>query len=260
MSERGNPMVVLTTINPPTKAVRAFSHQLADRIIVIGDRKTPNLWEQQGCKFYSYNDQLNSNLRVVRHTPENHYSRKNIGYVLAALFGADVICDTDDDNIPYDAWSFPLFNGVFDVIQTTSSFYNIYRKFSSARIWPRGFPLHSITSKEQNDQTISTEREKVTIGVWQGLADGDPDVDAIYRLVSDEPVVFDRGAKPIVLPPGTICPFNSQNTSFARDFFPLLYLPTTVSFRYTDILRGVIAQPILWSRNAKLGFVTANVV
>ena len=27
------------------------------------------------------------------------------------------------------------------------------------------------------------------VGVWQGLADGDPDVDAIYRLTVGEPLV-----------------------------------------------------------------------
>ena len=34
----------------------------------------------------------------------------------------------------------------------------------------------------------------------------------------------------------------------------MMYLPTTVEFRFTDILRGYIAQPILWASNLHLGF------
>ena len=95
----------------------------------------------------------------------------------------------------------------------------------------------------------------------KAFVDADPDVDAIYRLVIGEPCYFAKGA-PIVLANGTISPFNSQNTIFARDVFPLLYLPSSVSMRFTDILRGLVAQPILWRHGFSLGFTgpTANQV
>jgi hypothetical protein len=38
-----------------------------------------------------------------------------------------------------------------------------------------------------------------------------------------------------------------------------LYLPVTATFRFTDILRGLVAQPILWAANLRLGFTTATV-
>jgi hypothetical protein len=37
-------------------------------------------------------------------------------------------------------------------------------------------------------------------------------------------------------------------------------LPTQVSFRFTDILRGLIAQPIMWLYDFQLGFTDANVL
>ena len=59
---------------------------------------------------------------------------------------------------------------------------------------------------------------------------------------------------------GTVCPFNSQNTAIQKELFPLLFLPSFVTFRFTDILRGIIAQPILWQHNYRVGFTEATVV
>ncbi|MCX5884185.1 MAG: STELLO glycosyltransferase family protein, partial [Deltaproteobacteria bacterium] len=59
---------------------------------------------------------------------------------------------------------------------------------------------------------------------------------------------------------GTVSPFNSQNTAFIQPVFPLLYLPASVSFRSTDIIRGLVAQPILWRAGYSLGFNRATVV
>ena len=46
---------------------------------------------------------------------------------------------------------------------------------------------------------------------------------------------------------------------FRKEFFPLLYLPSFVTFRFTDILRGFVAQPILWKAGFNLGFTEATV-
>ena len=89
--------------------------------------------------------------------------------------------------------------------------------------------------------------------VWQGMVEGDADVDAIYRLTRPDPVEF-RPAPPLVLAAGSYCPFNSQNTLWAREVFPYLYLPSTVSFRFTDILRGLVAQRCFWAHGWRLGF------
>jgi len=96
------------------------------------------------------------------------------------------------------------------------------------------------------------------VGIWQSLVDGDPDVDAIYRLVSNEACIFKEN-EPVVLGEGSLCPFNSQNTFFSKETFPLLYIPSSVTFRFCDILHGLIAQPILWTLGLHLGFTKATV-
>jgi len=75
--------------------------------------------------------------------------------------------------------------------------------------------------------------QPVRVGVWQALAD---------------------------VGEGTLCPFNTQSTAVRRELFPLLYLPSTVTFRFTDILRGLVAQPIMWAAGFRLGFTEATVV
>ena len=93
----------------------------------------------------------------------------------------------------------------------------------------------------------------------QFLADGDPDVDAIYRLLFKEPLDFTQ-RPPIALAKGTWCAFNSQNTLFYRDAFALLYLPCHVSFRMTDIWRSFVAQAALWADGKQVVFRSPTVV
>ena len=83
--------------------------------------------------------------------------------------------------------------------------------------------------------------------IWQGLADRNPDIDAIYRLTQPLPVHFDKTKRRIALAEGSICPFNSQNTTWFREAFPLMYLPSYCSFRMTDIWRSFVAQRIAWT-------------
>jgi hypothetical protein len=94
--------------------------------------------------------------------------------------------------------------------------------------------------------------------VVQGLADGNPDVDAVYRLTRTLPIDFDRRG-PVRLDPGVWCPFNSQNTRFRREVFPLLYLPSHCSFRMTDIWRSFVAQRCLWELGEGVVFTAATV-
>jgi hypothetical protein len=48
--------------------------------------------------------------------------------------------------------------------------------------------------------------------------------------------------------------FNSQNTVFFLDAFPLLYLPGHVSFRMTDIWRSFVAQAAVSHHDGAIAF------
>jgi hypothetical protein len=251
--------IVITTIFPPTEAVSRFSKLPGWHLIVAADRKTPADWAVNGVTFLSAAVQEASGYHIAAALPWNHYCRKMIGYVHAIKRGATVIVDTDDDNVPKPDWSFPPFDGEFPVSGDGLGFVNVYKLYTAMHIWPRGFPLQLIKSERALLDHQKLKPAASRVGIWQGLADGDPDVDAIYRLIDNTPCNFDDGP-PVVLGAGTICPFNSQNTAYRRELFPLLYMPAHVTFRFTDILRGLVAQPILWAAGFRLGFTRATVV
>jgi hypothetical protein len=250
--------IVITSIFKPTPAVSRFAELSDYRTLVVGDKKSPAVYEADNVKYLSISDQAGLSSELEKILPFNHYCRKNIGYIFAINEGAKIIIDTDDDNIPYSNWKFPSFNNTYDTIIENKGFINTYQYFTKHHIWPRGFPLNLILEQRNLIEEIKISNEFIPVGVWQGLADEDPDVDAIYRLSNNTPCYFEK-RDPIVLKKGTISPFNSQNTAFRQELFPLLYLPSTVTFRFTDILRGLIAQPIMWACNYYLGFTEATV-
>ena len=246
--------IVITSIFQPTEAVRAFARMSDHHTIVVGDKKTPAGWSLDGVDYLSVEEQEKSPHSLARHLPFNHYCRKMLGYLRAIERGAEVVIDTDDDNIPKPGWSFPPFDGTHDQLPAELGFINIYRLFTRQHIWPRGLPLDSVLKKTELETSLGDCR----VGIWQGLADGDPDVDAIYRLTNGAECIFESRS-PVVLGAGTVTPFNSQNTAIRRELFPLLYLPVFVTFRFTDILRGLVAQPIMAASGYSLGFIDANV-
>ncbi len=249
----GNFMII-TTINPVTPAVELFETQIDWNLILVGDKKSPPIADTQRMTFLSLETQLGLGMALGTASPVNHYARKNIGYLHAIDQGAQVIYDTDDDNIPYAHWCAPIGFRCDTLARSPSGFVNIYRHFTDEHIWPRGFPLDEILDDRLTyDTDCPTE-----IGVWQSLADADPDVDAIWRLTLNKDITF-RRSDPVGIASGQYCPFNSQNTFWRREVFPLLYLPTTVRFRFTDILRGYIAQRLMRENGLCLGFMAASV-
>jgi hypothetical protein len=251
-----NSAIVITTIFKPTEAVNKFAALANNSLIVVGDKKTPEDWQCDNAIFLSVNDLRTSHYDLNAVLPYNHYSRKMLGYLFAIENGAKSIVDTDDDNIPKANWLFPDFEGLYQGIEPDKGFINIYSLFTHQHIWPRGLPLRLINHKE--DYKL-LENKEVRIGIWQGLADEDPDVDAIYRLTCDKPCYFNE-REPLFLSNNTVTPFNTQNTIIRKELYPLLYLPMYVTFRFTDILRGLVAQPIMWLYGYQLGFTNATVV
>lgn len=253
----GKKSIVITSIFNPTEAVIAFSKMGEYNLLVVGDKKTPADWQSENVEYLSIDRQNEIGNYLNKVLPYNHYCRKMVGYLHAIANDADYIIDTDDDNIPKKNWAFPPFEGDFDYVPNDKGFVNVYQLYTDAHIWPRGLPLDMITKKFNLENDLV--RTDVKVGMWQGLADEDPDVDAIYRLTSDTPVYFNE-REPIVLGKGTISPFNTQNTMVRKELFALMYLPTFVTFRFTDILRGFVAQPIMWLYDYHLGFVDATVI
>ncbi|MGB8181114.1 MAG: STELLO glycosyltransferase family protein, partial [Stellaceae bacterium] len=123
---------------------------------------------------------------------------------------------------------------------------NVYRYFSDDLIWPRGLPLDAIHTPVPDFTRLQNRAQDCP--VQQGLANDNPDVDAIFRLTSPGVFTF-RHDRRVALGSGTWCPFNSQNTTCWYEAFPLLYLPSYCSFRMTDIWRSFVAQRICWENS-----------
>lgn len=221
-------------------AKETFEHGLS--FIVIGDTKSPDKFEINGCDFYSVERQLALEFKLVKDLPLKHYARKNLGYLVAISKGAEIIIETDDDNLPLDSFWDDRNREVNAHLLNNKNWVNVYKYFTDVQIWPRGFALENLQEKLpslENQVLISSP-------IQQGLADENPDVDAIYRLTLPLPITFNK-SNSIALGEKSICPFNSQNTTWFKEAFPLLYLPSYCSFRMTDIWRSFVAQRVSWT-------------
>lgn len=256
--------VVITTIQPPTTGVRAIAARALSgdiSFVVIGDRKSPESWQCEGAEYLSIGDQGRLPFASASVIPPNSYTRKMLGYLVAAAKGVAWIRETDDDNSPYESF----FDSVPSVVsarvpEAVDGWVNIYSYFTDRFVWPRGFPLSRLQAASQHGPVVTETRAVEGLMVLQAVADGDPDVDAVYRLTAPDvgDVIFEAGT-PLVLPAGSWTPFNSQATTWPRALLPLMYLPATCSFRMTDIWRSYIAQRLMSCLDASLVITPATV-
>lgn len=250
--------LVITSIAAPNAVLRSFAEGCEARgidFILIGDVPSPADFELQGCDFWGLPRQRTMPFTLAQLLPERHYGRKNLGYLQAIQGGAQVILESDDDNFPREG-----FWGERKREQQASAFrgsgwVNLYRYFSDEPIWPRGFPLENL----QEPMLAVPAASMRNCTIQQGLADENPDVDAIYRLTGKLPLDFDQREQPVSLGNGAWCPFNSQNTTWFHEAFELLYLPSYCSFRMTDIWRSYVAVRICWENGWDVLFHNATV-
>ena len=251
--------LAVTTINPPNAVMQELAigaRREGIRFFIAGDTKSPANFVLEGATFLAISDQERLFPEFAAILPKKHYARKNIAYLAAMQTGCEWIQETDDDNLPlagfWEAVS-PLIDA--EVMAHDSLWVNAYAPFSRTTIWPRGFPLDLI----QSGGPLRGLGRVATPGrIRQGLANANPDVDAIFRLAFPLPFDFEK-REPIMPAVGQWCPFNSQNTLFHRDVFALLYLPSYCSFRMTDIWRSFVAQRCLWELGENVVFHSATV-
>jgi len=273
---------VITTIQEPTECVLRLAAALAGHeasLVIAGDTKGPADFDlssvgdfaAERLSFLSMERQNDSGFGVAPLLPTKHYCRKNLGYLHAMRSGATCIYETDDDNAPLDHWG-PRDQWIntlrFVATQENEGpqWINVYRHFSNELVWPRGLPLDRIGE----DSTVTgvrpgglshsaDETQTYWAPIQQGLADGAPDVDAIWRLVLDRDFRFDAAGS-IMLAPGQWCPFNTQSTWWWPAAYPLLYVPSYCSFRMCDIWKSFVAQRCLWELETGVVFHPPEVV
>lgn len=246
--------IVLTTINKLNiniKKLVFLSQQNDSELIVIGDKKTPKNFNLKYGNFYNIKDQKKLKFDFSKICPLNSYSRKNIGYLIAIQNRSNTIIETDDDNYPKNNFLkfLDLKHNVKEIKEI--GWTNIYTKFVKKNliIWPRGLPL----SKINKCPTYKKKKVIKNFYLKQGVCEGNPDVDAIYRIINNNiNIKFKKNYKFSL--GKSFSPINSQNTIWNKKIFPLMYLPVTCTMRATDIWRGLIALNIINNDNLSVLF------
>jgi hypothetical protein len=233
-------VIVCTSINYPTEAVKKFD-QLCDWfLIVIGDKRTPLDYKLKHGRYVSPEEQQMLYPELSELIGWNCIQRRNIGLLIAKSMGAKVICTVDDDNIPLDHWGDNVFVGkkilttefqcrdvVFDPIGATN-----YR-----HLWHRGFPIELVPFRDYSQSVEVEIIPKIQADFWNG----DPDIDAICRMEHRPECYFEN--MPFPFTSSKPAPFNSQNTFLAAELIPDYFLFTGVG-RMDDIWASYYVQSL----------------
>lgn len=238
---------VITTIN---NIEDTFIKNFIDEgynCIVVGDKKTnPQTYEHKKSIHYVETD-CNVFSQFSKSLPYNHYGRKNLGYLHAINQKFKSILDTDDDNFPkHDIFEW---KNLEHSLVLGPSLPNILKHFSDSHIWARGYPLELICIENEPHLKKVSDENLNNVGIIQSLVDGDPDVDAIFRLSSQQYTdnFSFKSGKSCIMEQGIFSQGNTQATLWIDPkLFHLLYIPVTVSFRFCDILKMYVAQRCMW--------------
>jgi hypothetical protein len=258
MDDQRNTALVITSIScSENNVLQDYARKTSQHgfnYIIAGDEKSPNDFFIEGCHFMSLKEQFESGFSLTKLLPTKHYARKNCAYLEAMKAGCKVIVETDDDNYAMDDFWKKREVYVQAKLYQNKGWLNVFKLFSEQNIWPRGFSLNHIKDAPENESVD----QQCYCPVQQGLANENPDVDAIYRMILPLPVTF-KQASNVVIGNNTWCPFNSQNTTWFKDVFMLMYLPSYCSFRMTDIWRSFVVQRICWENEMGILFHNATV-
>lgn len=182
--------------------------------------------------------------------------RRPVAWLRAVELDPDYILSVDDDNIPsldyFDEWHRVLTTPVARIamaIQPISSApWHNYLRTSDApiEIYPRGFPLPFRQKSETAIRVSETPIEPGAIGLFQGISLGDPDMDAMTRLVYPKPLPLTAIREKNYVLRDVWSPYNMQNTVFAPALFPLPMLWPHAG-RFDDIFASFVWQKLLFN-------------
>jgi hypothetical protein len=179
-------------------------------------------------------------------------ARRNLAFLEALKWGADVIYSWDNDNLPTSPYHFVPFDGpwLFDGIKVTGDkgWFDPGQLLIPATRH-RGFPFNKPVSKQ------ASHIVDAKVGVAAGLVIGDPDCDSTTRMEHKPDIgqVHILGSTGVVVDPHTWTVFNSQNTAAIRELVPAWFMMPGVG-RHDDIYASLIAQRVARERGYHVHF------
>ncbi len=204
-------VIVTTTINSVTEALRRFQKMSDWDLIVVGDLKTPKDYAQQLERgiYVSPQMQEERDKELSDAIGWNCIQRRNFGLLWAHDLGADIVAVIDDDNIPYNFWGQNLAIGQeieVNYYETDLPAFDPVGATNYPHLWHRGYPLQLLPKRDYSKKTKKVIRVDVQADFWNG----DPDIDAICRMEHAPDCTFDDKYFPLAS--NKLAPFNSQNT------------------------------------------------
>lgn len=188
----------------------------------------------------------------------NKPARRNIALLRAIESDPDYILTIDDDNVPsedyFDLWykvlTTPVKHTVVGVKNIDHSHWHNYLAATDApiEIYARGFP---IPFRYKNSTKVVPAPKAIpiaTVGLFQGVTLGDPDIDAKTRIVFPKPTPLTSLSEKNFCLQNIWSPYNSQNTIFAKPLFPLAFMWSTAG-RSEDIYASYVWQRFLFNNN-----------
>jgi hypothetical protein len=266
--------LVITTINVPhllegyADNFAKYNHLGEVDAIIVGDRKTPHAECKQlaqrltGRGFKTayldlpeqekYLDRFPSFKPLV---PYNSDNRRNIGYLMAAEQGADILAAVDDDNFVMDDDWYAGHAHLgkrqsFKTVTPPNGWFNpcgLIDYDPPRTIYARGYPYNKRWTPNESAAATSEGRPVMNGGMWLR----EPDVDSLTRL--SQPVAGVRVNETcVMLARGVMAPINTQNTTFHRDVVPAFYfvpvgdpIGGVACDRYGDIWAGFFAEKVI---------------
>lgn len=233
-------VIISTTINPPTEAIKRFDAMPGWELVVIGDKKTPTDYKLRRGRYVTPEEQEALFPELSRLIGWNCIQRRNIGFLIAHSMNADIVATVDDDNIPMPGWGENLMVGkVVSAIEWDSSLPAIDPIFCSGvhHLWHRGFPLPLVSQRMA--KTSACGMGEIIADVQADYWNGDPDIDAFCRMEHAPDIHFSEEPFPFYCRKPS--PFNSQNTFISSRVLKHYFMWTKVG-RYDDIIGGYVAQ------------------
>ncbi|OGC24920.1 hypothetical protein A2291_02145 [candidate division WOR-1 bacterium RIFOXYB2_FULL_42_35] len=244
-------VIVTTTINPPTEAIERFDARSDWTIVVIGDLKTPKDYKLKNGLYISPAEQEKYDQKLSDAIGWKCIQRRSFGLLWAHDMKADVVAVIDDDNIPYEGWGEDLLLGKeveVNYYDTDLPAFDPVGATNEKHLWHRGYPLQLVPKRDYS----RIKKQKIICDVQADFWNGDPDIDAVCRMIYAPECNFEPGFFPLAA--NKPAPFNSQNTflkgSLLKDYFLFPHVG-----RMDDIWAAYYVQ----ARGAKVVFNKASV-
>jgi hypothetical protein len=255
------PMIgVTTTLKGSSKCIEDVAGIM--KVIVVADRgaENPSKFLSKSIQYLTLQDQHRLYPNFSSSIPKGNFARKNIGYMHAVMQGACFVWDFDDDNfltpsVKKFLSGIGAATSVMAQLQLTSvrnTLVNPYLLYGSPSfIWPRGYPIELLKDRDFPKLELPPDRTSVLVDIVQVMQEGDPDVDADWRIMNSQLLPMQKWEVSGPISENLVAidrlkwaPFNAQATLMSRRAVALAMLPHSVHGRVSDIWRSYVMQYI----------------